>query len=141
MFGSSLWPDVRDEVSARHAVRLSGLPVLLMGANAALLALITFARPSPNLVLLASSTSIALLLILLVFRIRGGHDAWIPFTLVLYAAFMGAHGFWSYFVWRLLGRTLVGDAYGVVIFICLLLMVSGFRGWRWLRSRNVSVSF
>ncbi|WP_185968462.1 hypothetical protein [Paracoccus sp. M683] len=33
------WIAVKDAASAKEAVRMSGLPVLLMGANAALLAL------------------------------------------------------------------------------------------------------
>lgn len=139
------WISVQDEASARDAVRMSGLPVLLMGANAALFALVTSVRPVSNPILLVSSVAIAFLLVLLAFRIRAGHAAWIPFVLILFAAFLGVSGFSSYSLWRLAGKTQTSGAHlvlsWIIPIICLVLVIGGFRGWRWLKSRQIGVSF
>lgn len=124
---------------------MSGLPVLVMGANGALLALVASVQPEPNPFLITSSAGIALLLILLAFRIRAGHAAWIPFVLTLFFAFMAASFTLSYLEWTLAGQTQIGGAQvalrWVVPIICLILVVGGFRGWRWLKSHGEKVSF
>lgn len=139
------WMPVADEAGARDAVRMSGLPVLLMGANAALLALVASAQPVPDPVVIASSATIAALLILLAFRIRAGHAAWIPFALMLFAAFSGANLLFSYIGWRVAGKTPAASAQlllgWVVPALCLILVAGGFRGWLWMRANKARLSF
>lgn len=124
---------------------MSGLPVLMMGANAALLALIALVQLLPNMTVIASSAAMAVLLILLAFRIRAGHAAWLPFVLVLYGAFMIAGVHSSRAGWPLSGQTPVSDVLlllnWVVPIICSVLMIGGLRGWLWMRSNEVKVSF
>lgn len=139
------WLPVHDEASARDAVRMSGLPVLIMGANAALFALVEAVQPAPYAALLASSVAIACILILLAFRIRAGHAAWIPFALVLFVVFLAANAFLAYLGWHLAGRTLAGTSQvilsWIVPVICLVLILGGFRGWRWLKLHKSKLSF
>ena len=139
------WIPVIDEASARDAIRMSGLPILLMGANAALLALVTSVQPFPDTVMIASAVAIAFSLILLAFRIRAGHAAWIPFALILFAAFLGVNLFSSYIGWQVAGQntTVSGQILlgWIVPTICLILMVGGFRGWLWMRASKARLSF
>lgn len=124
---------------------MSGLPVLLMGANSALFSLIGSMQLLPNMTVIASSATIAVLLILLAFRIRAGHAAWLPFVLVLFGAFMIASVFSSWAGWQLAGQTPVSSVllllHWVVPIICSVLMIGGLRGWLWMRSNKAKVSF
>jgi len=43
------WISSIDEDSAKEAVRMAGLPVLVMGANAAVVSLTTLVQTAPNL--------------------------------------------------------------------------------------------
>lgn len=138
LFG--FWLPVHDEPSARDAVRMSGLPVLIIGANAALFALL--ASDSAQIM---SSSAIAFSLILLAFRIRAGHAAWVPFALLLFIAFLLSNTVLSYLGWHMAGRTQVGIAQAILSWIiptiCLALAISGWRGWRWLKMNGCGVSF
>lgn len=139
------WISVTDEDSARDAVRMSGLPILVMGANAALLALLIAVRPLPDTGMIASAAVIATLLILLAFRIRAGHAAWIPFVLILFVAFLAASQFSAYIGWRLAGETPTASAHillsWIVPAICTILMINGFQGWLWMRANGKKRSF
>lgn len=139
------WVPVTDKASATAAVRMAGLPVLIMGGNAALLALIAAVQPVPDTVLIASAAALAAVLVLIAFRLRGGHAAWIPITFLLFVAFLALHLFLAYSGWLMTGTTLevrVQIFFGwIVPVICLILMVSGFSGRQWLRKNGEKLSF
>ncbi|MDT0683453.1 hypothetical protein RM543_12220 [Roseicyclus sp. F158] len=139
------WISLEDRASARNAVRMSGLPVLLMGANAALLALVSSVRPFPDMAVVSSAAAIAALLVLMAFRIRAGHAAWIPFASMLFIAFLGVSLFSSYIGWQVAGGNPTTGAQillgWIIPAICLILMVSGLRGWFWMRQNTEKLSF
>lgn len=139
------WISVKDEAGAKEAVRMSGLPVLLLGANAALLALILSVQTLPDMITIASAAIIAVLLVLLAFRMRAGHAAWIPFAIILFVAFFGASLFSSYIGWRVAGETSTASVQillgWIIPVICSILMVGGFRGWRWMRGNKARLTF
>jgi uncharacterized membrane protein len=139
------WLPVHDDASARDAVRMSGLPVLFMGANAAVFALMEAVQPAPSTSLLASSLAISCILILLAFRIRAGHAAWMPLVVILFVVFLAASAFLTYLGWHLTGRAQAGAIQAVfswiIPIICLVLVVGGVRGWRWLNSHEGKLSF
>lgn len=139
------WSPVRDEASARQAVRMAGLPVLVMGWNAALLALVAAVQPAPDVTLLASSAAVACLLILLAFRIRAGHAAWVPVAMILFLAFLAATAGLSVIGGYLAdgsgASTLQTLAGWIIPVLCLVLAVGGWRGWRWLRQHGRALSF
>ena len=139
------WLPVHDDASARDAVRMSGLPVLFMGANAAVVALMEAVQPAPSTSLLASSVAISCILIFLAFRIRAGHAAWIPLVVILFVAFMATSAVLTFLGWHLEGRTQAGAIQAVfswiIPIICLVLVIGGVRGWRWIISHGGKQSF
>ena len=139
------WISSTDEDSAKEAVKMAGLPALVMGANAALASLIALFQTTPNLTIVAWSAIIALLLIILAFRIRAGRSAWLPLVLVLFSAFLVASAFSSYIVWSVAreeptsgGQIITG---WIVPLICMVLVVAGFKGWLWLRTNGAKRNF
>ena len=64
------WISSVDEESAKEAVKMAGLPVLVMGGNAALTALISLSQQTPDLTLASWCAAISVLLIIVAFRIR-----------------------------------------------------------------------
>lgn len=139
------WLPVRDDASARDAARMAGLPVLVVGANAALFALMEAVQPAPYAPFLALAAATACILILIAFRIRAGHAAWIPFALILFLVFLTANSLLTYLEWELVGRTQAATGLAmlswIIPVICLILILGGLRGWRWLRAHNSKMSF
>ena len=139
------WISSTDEDSGKEAVKMAGLPALVMGANAALASLIALFQTTPNLTIVAWSAIIALLLIILAFRIRAGRSAWLPLVLVLFSAFLVASAFSSYIVWTVAGKEPISAAQiitgWIVPLICMVLVVAGFKGWLWLRTNGAKRNF
>ena len=139
------WISSTDENSAKEAVKMAGLPALVMGVNAALASLIALFQATPNLTIVAWSAIIALLLIILAFRIRAGKSAWLPLVLVLFSAFLVASAFSSYIVWTVAGKEPISAAQiitgWIVPLICMVLVVAGFKGWLWLRTNGSKQTF
>lgn len=143
MFG--YWTAVHDAPSASQAVRMAGLPVLIMGANAALLSLIGMVQQPPKVPIVIAFGLIGLLLIVIAFRIRSGHAGWVPLALILFAAFLGLRALGAWGLWSLAGQN---RAMGVQIvfswiipIICLIFALSGLNGWRWLRANRQPLRF
>ncbi|MDO5641810.1 MAG: hypothetical protein Q4G26_05400 [Paracoccus sp. (in: a-proteobacteria)] len=139
------WPAIRDADSAIGATRMAGLPVLMMGANAALLALIAAMQPDLDPVLISGLAGVGFLLALLAFRIRAGHAGWLPVVALLFLGFLGANLSLSYMEWQLAGQSQASGA-GIVLrwivpVICLILVIGGLRGWLWLRAHQIRRSF
>ena len=139
------WISSTDEDSAKEVVKMAGLPALVMGANAALASLVALFQTTPNLTIVAWSAIIALLLIILAFRIRAGRSAWLPLVLVLFSAFLVASAFSSYIVWTVAGKEPISAAQiitgWIVPLICMVLVVAGFKGWLWLRTNGAKRNF
>ncbi|NJM82805.1 MAG: hypothetical protein HC844_10150 [Tabrizicola sp.] len=122
------WIDVTDRASAHEAVRMAGLPMVLIGFNFAVAA-ITLMTDAPSegdltvpLVLAASS----ILLVTAGFLLRGGRSYLVPFAsvvtlplLTLLIAFLPTY-------------------YALIPIFALLLSISGIRGWLWLRRERAS---
>lgn len=139
------WISSTDEDSAKEAVKMAGLPALVMGANAALVSLTTLFQATPNLTIVAWCATIALLLIILAFRIRAGNSAWLPLVLVLFSAFLGASAFSSYIGWTAAGHEPISAAQiitgWIVPLICMVLVLAGFKGWLWLKTNGSKRTF
>lgn len=139
------WIAVHDEASAGEAVRMSGLPVLLMGANGALLALVAAVQPEADMARITGLGAVAALLVLLAFRIRAGHAGWVPVAVALFLGFLGFSAWWSYRIWRLFGTLQLTQGQillqWIVPLICLVLAIGGLRGWLWLRAHRRALSF
>ncbi len=115
------WIDVTDRASATEAVRMAGLPVLLIGASFLLNALVasqsgaTFAGSAAGLSLAG------LVIITIAFAIRGGRAGLVPVETGLSALVLA--------VSIVLNPTILV----IVPLLALLLCISGLRGWLWLR--------
>ena len=135
------WISSVDEESAKEAVKMAGLPVLIMGCNAALTALLALSQQTPDLTLAALSAAISLALIVVAFRIRAEKFGWIPSVLVLFAAFLVISAFSAYValmdfgIARINGVQIVTS--WIVPLICSVLMVAGFKGWLWLKAKGL----
>ncbi|NBR91159.1 MAG: hypothetical protein EBS68_14855 [Rhodobacteraceae bacterium] len=127
------------------AIRMSGLPVLLMGVNAALFALISLVRPFPDLTVILSAVAIAGLLVSMAFRIRAGRAGWLPIASALFIPFLGVSLFASYGAWQMAGRNSLANAQillgWIIPVICLILIICGLRGWLWMRANSERLSF
>lgn len=135
------WISCVDVESAKEAVKMAGLPVLFMGCNAALTALMALFQRAPDLTLSGSCAAIAFALIVIAFRIRAEKSGWIPFALVLFAAFLGISAISAYVTLLNLGIERISGVQivtsWIVPLICSVLMVAGFKGWLLLRARNL----
>lgn len=142
---SSYWAVVDDEPSARNAVRMAGLPVLLMGGVEAVAALTAaMETPADGNAALGSAAG-AILLIALAFRLRGGHAGWVPLVVLIFMIMLALRLWVSIAAWNAAGQNGIAGA-GLLIgwiipLICLALMLGGLRGWLWLRAHRVPRSF
>ncbi|WP_338550326.1 hypothetical protein [Roseovarius phycicola] len=139
------WISAVDESSAKEAVKMAGLPILIMGANVALLTLVSLVQPVPNLAFAGVTAFIALLLFVLAFRIRAGHASRVPVAVFLFVAFFVGNAVFSYWAWKVLGSgqsTGAGLVMGwIVPTICMILVVAGLRGWIWLKANKAVTTF
>ena len=134
------WISSVDEASAKEAIKMAGLPVLLMGCNAALTALIELFQPTPNLTLALWCAVISLLLIIVAFRIRAEKSGWMPLVLSLFAAFLVISALAAYIAFVEVGAARISGVQivtsWIVPLICSVLMVAGFKGWLWLKAKG-----
>lgn len=138
------WISSVDEDSAKNAIKMAGLPVLLLGGNVALSAFFAFFQRIPNLTVASWCAVISLLLICIAFRIRAGKTGWMPFVLVLFAADFILSAIYTYIM--LMNAQGLGGAdtrvyvkvfaSWVVPLICSVLIIAGFKGWLWLRANG-----
>lgn len=139
------WISCVDEGSAKAAIKMAGLPVLVMGGNAALAALIAFSQPSPNINLTACYAAISLPLFILAFRIRAEKSGWIPLVLVLFAAFVAIKALVDYISLVIVGGGVTSIVQVViswiVALICCVLVIAGFKGWLWLKANGLPRPF
>ena len=143
---SSYWAAVEDEPSARNAVRMAGLPVLLVGGAEALTALIAAIDTPPDSNTAISSAVVAVLLIIVAFRLRGGHAGWVPLVVLGFVILLALRVPASIAAWNAAGRN--GIAVGtellvgwIIPLLCLTLMLGGLRGWLWLRANGIRRGF
>lgn len=88
-------------------------------------------------------TVTAMLLILIAFRLRAGRAGWLPFVVPLFAASIGFAVVSAYSDWQMAGwiaRLQIGLRW-VVPLICMIFVIGGVRGWRWMRAHGVTPSF
>ncbi len=139
------WITVADQASAAEAVRMAGLPSLVMGANALLLGLMEIVRQAPNTLFAAVFGFLGLLLVVVSFRIRAGHGAWIPLVAIVFFVFLADMAASSVRQWFEAAQAPVLQAKlvtgWIVPLFCLALAVSGIMGWNWLRRHGGRLSF
>ena len=127
------WISSIDETSAKEAVKMAGLPILIMGANAALLTLISLVKPGSDLTTTTISAAVALSLIILAFRIRAGNAAWMPIACILFIVFTATSAVSSYFIWKITGANHITGTQVVMSWvvpaICVVFTLAGFKGW------------
>ncbi|WP_155122062.1 hypothetical protein [Martelella mediterranea] len=139
------WLPVDDEESARDAVKMSGLPVLVMGLNFVILSLFPSPYQATSDYSSVISGVVALVLIFVAFRIRGGHAGLVPGTTSLFCVFIVLNAVLPYIGYFLAGgRDL--DLFRLTISliipaICAALALNGWRGWRWLRKNNLPTPY
>lgn len=137
------WISVHDETSARDAVRMAGLPILLLGVNAIITFVMAGANAAPSLVAWITG-AVGVLLIVMAFRIRSGHAAWIPVAFLLYGTFFAATlvnaamALQSGDAGRMNGAALLIN--WVIPILCLIFTIGGLRGWRWLMNHKVRMT-
>ncbi|MHA3913474.1 hypothetical protein [Halovulum sp. GXIMD14793] len=131
------WLPVYDEKTAREAVKMSGLPVLVMGGNAALFALISAVGPTPSYGLATCFAAISLVLIVLAFRIRAGWASAVPIMMTLFVIFVVLNIYLSLTDYRLSGG---GGVNAVRITLAWVIpafcTALAFGGWRWLQKNR-----
>ncbi len=139
------WIVMRDEISAKEAVKMSGLPVLVMGGNLMVMGSIALAQSAQNMTFSAAVGVLAILLILMSFRIRAGHSGWLALVLILFGVFLGGTAYISAIAWTTatqpFGITLQLIASWIVQLFCIALVGAGLRGWHWLRKHEGRISF
>ncbi len=116
------WITVEDEASARYAVRMAGLPVLIIGVLFVIGGLGSLdsmrgADPLTTWLTLGFGGAV----ILMAFGLRQGYAALVPIATAISGALIAL-------------RLATAPAYAIILpALILLLVVSGFRGWLWLR--------
>ncbi|MEX3016088.1 hypothetical protein [Gymnodinialimonas hymeniacidonis] len=137
------WIVSHDEDSALEAVRMAGLPLLLMGFNLLGLAILFLSLVPTFGPAILGLLGTAIACIIIAFRLREGHAAWVPIVALLFGAYIIVN---VAFTW--LGATIAAAPSGALIatqwiipLICLILVSAGIRGWLWLRSNGVKRSF
>ena len=135
------WISSVDEESAKEAIKMAGLPVLVMGSNAALTALIALSQQTPDLTLAAWCAAISLLLIIVAFRIRADKSGWMPLVIALFAAFLVISALTAYIALMDVGIAGISGVQivtsWIVPLICSVLMAAGFKGWLWLKAEGL----
>lgn len=136
---SSYWASVDDESSARDAVRMAGLPVLIMAATEGLRALTQVIDGDQGAMWV--SAGFAALLTVVAFRLRSGHAAWVPLVFLLFAVMTGFRLMQLVEGWNaavIVIQLLTG---WIIPLLCALLMIGGLRGWLWMRAHGIRRSF
>jgi hypothetical protein len=122
--GFGFWIDVKDRQTALFAVRMAGLPVLIIALSALLGALlaVTEAPTGPKSVTDTTLLSIGgVLLTIMAFAMRAGVSWVVPAATIISVLGMGK-------------QLLITPVYGLIVPIfAVLLTISGLRGWLWLR--------
>ncbi|WP_159082318.1 hypothetical protein [Paragemmobacter aquarius] len=132
---------VVDGPTAIYAVRMAGLPVLLVGASAALRAVLEAVRPDRSVGFLAACVVAAVVLVAVAFRMRAGRAAWVPFAAVAVVAWFLLCLLAAFATWQsapdvvLVRITIFTDL--IVPVLCMVLLTGGLRGWWWLRRRAI----
>jgi hypothetical protein len=123
------WITIQDAASARYAVRMAGLPVLLIAANALLAALImavTLATLDAPMgrnarIILGLLVAAGLALGSIAFALRAGRTALVPAATALNIAAFAV-------------QAMISPPWALIVpGLALLLALSGLRGWLWLR--------
>ncbi|RBW42235.1 hypothetical protein DS901_16140 [Loktanella sp. D2R18] len=128
---------VIDEESAAYAVKMSGLPLFLVGLNTFALLFVIDQHWAQVIAVV-----FAVLFVSLAFRIRAACTAWAPI-----AAFLSVTFFLLQVMWRFLTAILLGFHWQVMLAeaarlivptLAVILAMGGLRGWKWLRRNGVT---
>ncbi|WP_025319983.1 hypothetical protein [Granulibacter bethesdensis] len=143
IFGDQFF--IQDEESARYAVRMSGLPILVIGLNFVVLFLFFVSQQKENLYFNFFLVGMAFFMITMAFRIRAERIAWFPLALLLFGISISANLFLSYTQWKFKESLYINFSTLFIIWfiplICMYLMVRGWMGWRWLKSNKIKMVF
>ena len=85
---SGYWTQIIDEQSARNAVKMAGLPLLVLALNAAVFALILMQTTKASVWSIAAFGVLTFVFLAGAFRLRSGRAAIMPIAAAAYAAFL-----------------------------------------------------
>ena len=115
------WVVIRNKVDADFAIKMSGLPIFLLGTSSLLVGTVFALRGSHYIAVAAIMAVISAVLIWSGLRIRSGkYGTFFPSTLVVLFALSG------HLLSESVAITILGALQGI-------LMLSGVRGWLYLR--------
>lgn len=133
------WVRIKDRDSALYAMRMAGLPVFLSGLTGALISIVDPADSQAGFLV---GWAIAAMLIMMGLMIRKGRFGLVPFAAALMLINIGLSIASSILITVGIARLdllpvdiLFMEFIRLSVFpvLFLLVMVSGLRGWRWLR--------
>ncbi|MBB2673041.1 UNVERIFIED_ORG: hypothetical protein GGE44_002603 [Rhizobium esperanzae] len=129
-----LWPRVRDRESAIYVTRMAGLPTFLLGISYVLNPYL-----ESQIFDLRSGIEILVgaLLILTGLRIRGGKLGLLPFSVAMVLLHALGRVLWAWIFVRNGYEPEMTAAFltmSLMQALTSLLMISGLRGWRWLKN-------
>ncbi len=131
------WMPVIDEESAAYAVKMSGLPLFLVGLNT--FALVAVIDQHWAQVIAAV---FAVLFVSLAFRIRAACTAWAPIAAFLSVTFFLLQVMWRFLTVIVLGfhwQVMLAEAARLIVpTLAVILAMGGLRGWKWLRRNGVT---
>ncbi|MDE2446702.1 MAG: hypothetical protein KGO94_11015 [Alphaproteobacteria bacterium] len=130
---------------ARDAVKMAGLPVFVLAANAWFTALMMFVKTEISMAVVYAFLAIGVVLLVIALRMRSGRAALMPFALVPLATFI------MLVVLQTLRGAVIRDSWQVQLVelagnwvvpaLCAILAYRGLRGWFWLRAQKCKMSY
>lgn len=133
---SGYWAPIIDEQSARNAVKMAGLPLLVLALNAAVFAIALMLHANASVWPIAAFGVLTFVFLAMAFQLRSGRAAISPLAAAAYAAFL-ALLMWS--TTRDVGaESELPIQFSIVLrnlFVPILTAVFAWRGvlgWRWL---------
>lgn len=142
---SRYWVPVTDEASAREAIKLAGLPVIVMAFNSAFLAIELLFNAEASPALMFAFLVLAIIMVVIAFRLRKGHAGYVPYVAALFPAFLVLVVLTSFTGAKFTGSTLTSIflviSSWLVPAIAAVLAYRGLKGWQWMRGSHSKISY
>ena len=139
------WLPIYNQDSAETAMKMGGLPILILGLNIALISTTNFMNTQITKGLFLTGLITALILIVFSFRIRGNKTASLPYLTGLFLCFFIVNTFISFVYSIALHGLSAGSTMFVITWIipifASLFAISELRGWWWMKKNNISMKF
>ncbi|MBG1232126.1 hypothetical protein F8B91_07245 [Aestuariivirga litoralis] len=136
---------VTDPASASEAIKLSGLPVIVLAFNSAFLAIELLFNADASPALMFAFLALAIVLVVIAFRLRKGHAGYVPFVAALFPAFLALVVLDSFSgppaAGGLLTQIFLVISKWIVPALAAILAYRGLKGWQWLRAQGTRMTF